>query len=66
MPSIILAPAVLQCLGECRERVCKELGLDPTDVELSMGMSGDFEQAVCIHSDATLVPLHARLPNLQS
>lgn len=36
----------LQCLAECREKVCKELRVDTTEVELSMGMSGDFEQAV--------------------
>ncbi len=31
---------------QCRERVCKELGLSPDELELSMGMSGDYEQAV--------------------
>ena len=35
-----------QCLSDCRDRICRDLGLSPTDVELSMGMSGDFEQAV--------------------
>lgn len=34
-------------LFECREKVCKELSLDHKDVQLSMGMSGDFEHAVC-------------------
>lgn len=37
---------VLQCLVRCRDEVCAELGLQVSDVELSMGMSGDFEQAV--------------------
>ena len=37
---------MLQCLSECREKVCEALGLKAEDVELSMGMSGDFEQAV--------------------
>ena len=36
----------LQCLEKCREDVCSKLGLEPSDVELSMGMSQDFEQAV--------------------
>ena len=42
-------PCVLswvQALADLREEVCKELGMPLTDVELSMGMSGDFEQAV--------------------
>lgn len=38
--------AVLQSLTECRAKVCEALGLKAEDVELSMGMSGDFEQAV--------------------
>ncbi|XP_076184102.1 pyridoxal phosphate homeostasis protein [Ptiloglossa arizonensis] len=34
------------CLKECRENVSKELGIDLTKMELSMGMSNDYEQAV--------------------
>ena len=36
------------CLVEARERVhmCKEVGLRQDQVELSMGMSTDFEQAI--------------------
>ena len=36
------------CLVETRERVCREVGLrvDQDLVELSMGMSGDFEHAI--------------------
>ena len=37
---------VLQCLAKCREEVCQALSLQQEDVELSMGMSGDFEEAV--------------------
>ena len=37
---------VLQCLSRCREEVCEALNLKQEDVELSMGMSGDFEEAV--------------------
>lgn len=34
------------CLLEMRERVCREVGLRVDQVELSMGMSADFEQAI--------------------
>ena len=38
-----------QKLAECRAETCKALKLREEDVELSMGMSGDFELAVgCI------------------
>lgn len=43
----------LQCLARCREEVCEALNLKQEDVELSMGMSGDFEEAVshfCSHT----------------
>lgn len=36
------------CLKECKERICKELNLDFATVQLSMGMSDDFEHAVCL------------------
>lgn len=36
----------MQSLQDVRSEVCKLLGLLEDDVELSMGMSGDFEQAV--------------------
>eukprot|EP00270_Netrium_digitus_P005169 TRINITY_DN1672_c0_g2_i1.p1 TRINITY_DN1672_c0_g2~~TRINITY_DN1672_c0_g2_i1.p1 ORF type:complete len:233 (+),score=71.64 TRINITY_DN1672_c0_g2_i1:221-919(+) len=39
-------PENFQMLQECREDVCKSLGLNRDEVELSMGMSGDFEQAI--------------------
>ncbi|XP_069140004.1 pyridoxal phosphate homeostasis protein-like [Argopecten irradians] len=35
-----------QCLFRCREDLCKELGIDVTRLELSMGMSGDYEHAI--------------------
>ena len=38
------------CLMEVRERVCREVGLRADRVELSMGMSADFEQAILIGS----------------
>lgn len=34
------------CLQENRQRVCTEVGLREEEVELSMGMSADFEQAI--------------------
>ncbi|KAK9301186.1 hypothetical protein QLX08_006286 [Tetragonisca angustula] len=34
------------CLKECREKVSKELGIDSKKIELSMGMSNDYEHAV--------------------
>ncbi|XP_054002663.1 pyridoxal phosphate homeostasis protein isoform X2 [Hylaeus anthracinus] len=34
------------CLRECRENVSQELGIDVCKMELSMGMSSDYEQAV--------------------
>ena len=33
-------------LAACREAVAKDLGVSEETLELSMGMSGDFEQAV--------------------
>ena len=38
----------VQCLIECRQCVCERLKLDTDAVELSMGMSSDFEHAVSI------------------
>ena len=37
---------VVQRLVKCREDVCAALSLPITDLELSMGMSADFEMAV--------------------
>ena len=36
----------MQSLLICRQKVCKHLNLNVEDVELSMGMSHDFEHAV--------------------
>lgn len=38
-------------LIETRDSVCHELNLQPDDYELSMGMSGDFEQAIELGSN---------------
>lgn len=43
-------------LAACRQQVCQTLSLDPNDMELSMGMSTDFEHAVSnISSNDTLI-----------
>lgn len=39
-------PENFECLSKCRKEVAQALGLNETDIELSMGMSGDFEQAI--------------------
>lgn len=36
------------CLKKCRENVSKELHIDLTTIELSMGMSNDYEHAVIV------------------
>eukprot|EP00879_Flechtneria_rotunda_P004627 GHRR01004884.1.p1 GENE.GHRR01004884.1~~GHRR01004884.1.p1 ORF type:complete len:214 (+),score=52.73 GHRR01004884.1:317-958(+) len=46
MPDYSSRPECFLCLAECRDNVAQALGLNPQDLELSMGMSGDFEQAI--------------------
>lgn len=36
------------CLKSCRDEVCQNLGIDWKRINLSMGMSDDFEHAVII------------------
>uniref|UniRef100_A0A061R944 Pyridoxal phosphate homeostasis protein n=1 Tax=Tetraselmis sp. GSL018 TaxID=582737 RepID=A0A061R944_9CHLO len=50
MPDYTSRPENFQCLKECRKRICKELGLQEDELELSMGMSGDFENAIAMGS----------------
>jgi pyridoxal phosphate enzyme (YggS family) len=45
-PDYSSRPENFVCLAECRSAVAKALGLSEEGLELSMGMSGDFEQAV--------------------
>ena len=54
---------LLQTLARCRDEVCEALNLKHEDVELSMGMSGDFEEAVsalsqfwCCSLDVAFIP----------
>lgn len=42
-------------LREVRDSICKELSLEEKDVELSMGMSADFESAIRCGSDEVRV-----------
>lgn len=44
-----------KCLVETRERITKELGLPLEDLELSMGMSADFEGAIIAGSNEVRV-----------
>ncbi|XP_030542866.1 pyridoxal phosphate homeostasis protein isoform X2 [Rhodamnia argentea] len=46
MPDYTSTPANFQTLSNCRTEVCKALGINEGQCELSMGMSGDFEQAI--------------------
>ncbi|ONK79156.1 uncharacterized protein A4U43_C01F3500 [Asparagus officinalis] len=39
-------PENFKALSNCRTNVCKALGIPEESCELSMGMSGDFEQAI--------------------
>eukprot|EP00744_Colponema_vietnamica_P022159 GILI01031790.1.p1 GENE.GILI01031790.1~~GILI01031790.1.p1 ORF type:complete len:268 (+),score=45.49 GILI01031790.1:82-804(+) len=39
-------PDCFQLLSDCRRQVCEQLQLDPANVELSMGMSGDYNIAL--------------------
>ncbi|KAL6257150.1 hypothetical protein P5V15_012082 [Pogonomyrmex californicus] len=43
------------CLIKCREKVCDELGIDMKDIELSMGMSSDYEHAIELGSTSVRV-----------
>ena len=51
MPDYTSRPENFQSLAACRDEVCAALGLETKDVELSMGMSGDFESAIEMGSD---------------
>ncbi|KAI4388197.1 hypothetical protein MLD38_000550 [Melastoma candidum] len=46
MPDYTSTPANFKMLYNCRTEVCKALGIAEEQCELSMGMSGDFEQAI--------------------
>ncbi|KAA8526998.1 hypothetical protein F0562_008773 [Nyssa sinensis] len=46
MPDYSSTPENFRALLDCRTEVCKALGIVEDQCELSMGMSGDFEQAI--------------------
>ncbi|KAG5414084.1 hypothetical protein IGI04_001651 [Brassica rapa subsp. trilocularis] len=46
MPDYTSTPENFRTLTNCRAEVCKALGMSEDQFELSMGMSGDFEQAI--------------------
>ncbi|XP_038691211.1 pyridoxal phosphate homeostasis protein-like isoform X2 [Tripterygium wilfordii] len=46
MPDYTSTPENFQALLNCRREVCKALGMQEEQCELSMGMSGDFELAL--------------------
>lgn len=45
-PDYSSRPENFACLTQVRETVAGALGIEPSSLELSMGMSADFEQAV--------------------
>lgn len=45
-PDYSSRPENFTCLAECRARVAEALGVAEAELELSMGMSADFEQAI--------------------
>ncbi|KAL0407243.1 UNVERIFIED_CONTAM: Pyridoxal phosphate homeostasis protein [Sesamum latifolium] len=46
MPDYTSTPENFTTLANCRSEVCKALGIEEEQCELSMGMSGDFELAI--------------------
>ena len=50
MPDYTSRPENFECLARCRAEVAAALGASEADLELSMGMSGDFENAVAMGS----------------
>ncbi|KAG5504489.1 hypothetical protein JKF63_04941 [Porcisia hertigi] len=53
MPDYTSRPENFECLMKCREDVARAVQLSPEDLELSMGMSGDYVNA--IHMGSTTV-----------
>lgn len=46
MPDYTSRPENFSCLSQCRKDVAEAVGMPESDLELSMGMSGDFEAAI--------------------
>eukprot|EP00894_Picocystis_sp_ML_P004440 jgi/Pico_ML_1/54957/g90.t1 len=49
-PDYTATPENFQCLVSCREAVCSSLGIPAEDIDLSMGMSSDYELAISLGS----------------
>ena len=45
-PDYSSRPENFVCLAQVRAEVAKALGCEPSELELSMGMSGDYEAAI--------------------
>ena len=50
MPDYTSKPENFDCLKECRRKAAEALGVEEETMELSMGMSGDFENAIAMGS----------------
>ncbi|CAA0837212.1 Predicted pyridoxal phosphate-dependent enzyme-YBL036C type [Striga hermonthica] len=55
MPDYTSTPENFKTLSNCRIEVCKSLDMEEHECELSMGMSGDFEQAIEMGSTSVRV-----------
>lgn len=59
----VLSPRALQVLLSLRQEVCEKLNLPMEKVELSMGMSTDFQHAVSAFLPLPSGSIHACTPN---
>nr|pir conserved hypothetical protein [imported] - Leishmania major [Leishmania major] len=55
MPDYTSRPENFECLTKCREDVAQPVQMAPEDLELSMGMSGDYVNAIRMGSTAVRV-----------
>ncbi|GET88833.1 hypothetical protein, conserved [Leishmania tarentolae] len=55
MPDYTSRPENFECLTKCRADVAQAVGMTPEDLELSMGMSGDYVNAIRMGSTTVRV-----------
>ena len=55
MPDYTCRPENMECLKQCRRRCADALAVPEDALELSMGMSGDYEQAIDLGSTSIRV-----------
>ena len=55
MPDYTSRPENFECLAKCRAEVAAALSVPEEELDLSMGMSGDFEAAIAAGSDSVRV-----------